>query len=154
MTFVTRFLMSSAVLTAAALAQNPAQSGEADRMQPRDSQPQVREVRRLESVSWNPVNGELTWVVSRGPSAKDLSEKNTYVIRIDEALMKFEGERRGFDPQEARSVHSLLNLLSRYAVESTIWWEEGKGVKLDDAKPGLRASLTPPPPAQDAKPRQ
>ena len=136
------------MLAGTVFAQQDPQSGEADRIRPpreeRQQKLPVGEVRRLESVSWNPVSGELTWVVSK--HTPDTTSKDSYLIRINDALMKFEDERRGFDPEEARVVHKLLDLLSRYAVESTIWWEEGQGIKMDDkgGNPNLKASLTRP----------
>ena len=139
------YLLAPALFAGALFAQQSPQSGDADRVRPPQEEQQdkrklpVGEVRRLESVAWNPVTGELTWVVSK--QTPDATSKDTYLIRIDQALMKFEDERRGFDPQEARAVHKLLDLLSRYAVESTIWWEDGQGIKLDDkGNPNLRAS--------------
>jgi hypothetical protein len=140
-----RLLAPAALIAGALFAQQSPQSGEADRARPpKDEQqdkqkPRAGEVRRLESVAWNPVTGELTWVVSK--QTPDATSKDTYLIRIDEALMKFEDERRGFDPREAIAVHKLLDLVSRYAVESTIWWEAGQGIKLDEkGNPNLRAS--------------
>lgn len=124
----------------AGLAQTAGTTPQADRERPRDEQSRAAEVRKLESVSWNPVTRELTWVVSTAkPAAPEDASKNTYVIRMDQALMKFEGEGRRFDPEEARNVQTLLNVLSRYAVESTLWWENGQGIKVNDRPPGLRA---------------
>ena len=91
--------------------------------------------RRLEAVTWNPVTEELTWVVSSGDrsaGAYKSGGEETYKIHMDDAIMGFEGERRRFSPEEAKQVHKLMDLISRYAVESTIWWEHGEGEKLDD----------------------
>ena len=91
-------------------------------------------VRRLESVNWDPVKKELTWVVSNGsqPSGGkyQAGQKTTYYINMDEATMTFNGETRRFSRQEATSVNSLMSLISTYAVESTIWWEKGMGEKV------------------------
>lgn len=91
-------------------------------------------VRRLESVNWDPVKKELTWVVSNGSQAGggkyQAGQKTTYYINMDEATMTFNGETRRFSRQEASSVSSLMSLISTYAVESTIWWEKGMGEKV------------------------
>ena len=50
-------------------------------------------------------------------------------MSIDSAVMKFNGEDRHFDPVEAKHVRALMDLLSVYAVESTVWWDQGKGEK-------------------------
>lgn len=46
--------------------------------------------------------------------------------------MKFEGSDRHFDPDEAEQVGKLMDLICRYALESTIWWEHGESEKPDD----------------------
>jgi hypothetical protein len=92
-------------------------------------------MRRLETVTWNPVSEELTWVVSLGNGDRGSyspGEKKSYVIRIPRATMTFGGETRGFSKQEADHVQVLIDVISRYAIESTLWWEHGQGVKLDD----------------------
>jgi hypothetical protein len=90
--------------------------------------------RRLESVTWNSVEHKLTWVVSVGDK-KDgtykATENRSYRIDLDKAVMTFDGEDRRFSSDEAASVHKLMDLLAKYAVESTIWWESGEGQKLD-----------------------
>lgn len=90
-------------------------------------------VRRLESVNWDPVKKELTWVVSNGNQAKgkyQASDKTTYHIDMGKATMTLNGETRRFSQQEASSVSGLMSLISTYAVESTIWWEKGYGEKV------------------------
>ncbi len=93
-----------------------------------------KDVRRLESVNWDPVKKELTWIVSNGKKAHDgkylTGQKVTYRIDMDDATMSFNGETRRFSRQEASSVTSLMSLISTYAVESTIWWEKGMGEKV------------------------
>jgi hypothetical protein len=92
------------------------------------------ETRRLESVSWNAVSHELTWVISKGEKAgasfRALSKDN-YLIKLDDATMTYNGETRGFSKQEAANVHVLMDLVSKYAADSTIWWDQGQGDKLD-----------------------
>jgi hypothetical protein len=106
--------------------------------------------RRLESVTWNPVKKELTWVVSSGVTTDagnqggkkyQPGETRTYRIDMENATMTFNGETRKFSQQEATSVSGLMALISTYAVESTIWWEKGHGEKVSG---GERVSAEPP----------
>ena len=94
----------------------------------------VGSVRRLEAVTWNPVSAELSWVVSVGEITGGVFQpagKESYTIRTDAATMNFHGEGRRFDPDEARRVRLLMDMISTYAVESTVWWDHGEGTKLD-----------------------
>ena len=91
-------------------------------------------LRRLESVTWNPVTQELTWVLSSGDLGSggySATKQESYVIRMDTATMKFQGADRPFDPKEAEQVGKLMDLICRYALESTIWWEHGGSEKPD-----------------------
>ena len=107
---------------------------------PKPDQPQANRgvevrLRRLESVSWNPVTQELTWVLSSGDLGSggySPTKQESYVIHMDTAIMKFEGADRHFDPDEAEQVGKLMDLICRYALESTIWWEHGESEKPDD----------------------
>jgi hypothetical protein len=54
------------------------------------------------------------------------------MINPESATMKFKGESRGFSEGESESVRRLMDLVGRYAVESTIWWEQGLGERLDE----------------------
>jgi hypothetical protein len=91
-------------------------------------------VRRLESVTWNSVNHELTWNVSKG-ERKDNAYKavgtDHYSINMDSATMTVNGETRRFSEDEASNVRNLMDLIARYAVESTVWWENGQGEPID-----------------------
>ncbi len=87
--------------------------------------------RRLESVTWNSVKHELTWVISKGEKKEGASYKalanENYEINMDDATMSFSGETRRFSKQEAANVHVLMDLIAKYAVDSTIWWADGQG---------------------------
>jgi hypothetical protein len=90
--------------------------------------------RRLESVSWNPVSAELTWMLSvwdPAISTEQPAGQERYVIHLDKAVMEFKQESRGFDSEEAKRVRSLMDLISRYALESTVWWGRGGGTPGD-----------------------
>jgi len=90
--------------------------------------------RRLESVSWDPVSKELTWMLSVWDptvSTEQPTGQERYVIQLDKALMQFQEETRGFDSDEAKRVRSLMDMISRYALESTVWWGRGGGTPDD-----------------------
>ena len=91
--------------------------------------------RRLETITWSPVDHKLTWTVSAGKvgggGTFDGDRKLTYVIDMDDATMTVEGDDRRFSKAEAVSVHRLMDLISKYAAESTVWWEAGEGEKVN-----------------------
>jgi hypothetical protein len=93
-----------------------------------------RPPRRLETVTWNSVDHQLTWVISSGARTNSgytpLTNEN-YQISMDRATMTFHGETRGFSRQEAVNVRVLMDLISQYAMDSTVWWDNGQGVRLD-----------------------
>ena len=75
--------------------------------------------RRLESVSWNPVREELTWMLSVWDptvSTEQPAGQERYVIHLDKAVMEFQDESRSFDNEEAKHVRSIMDLISRYAL--------------------------------------
>jgi hypothetical protein len=45
--------------------------------------------------------------------------------------MEFGGEARSFDSTEAHHVRNLMDLISTYAVESTVWWDHPDGPESD-----------------------
>ncbi len=95
-------------------------------------QPQDPETpRRLESVTWNSVNHELMWVISSGDKSGGTlyraAASANYRISLDDATMTFDGETRRFSREEASNVRVLMDLIGKYAVDSTVWWEDGQG---------------------------
>lgn len=99
-------------------------------------------MRRLEAVTWNPIDHKLSWTVSQGSKTGKgsfvESEKFTYEIDMDAATMSTSGEDRRFSKSEAASVHALMDLVAKYAAESTIWWDAGEGERLPkDGKPKI-----------------
>jgi hypothetical protein len=107
-----------------------------------DAAQQEKPMRRLESVTWNPIEHKLTWTVSQG-SMKGKgnfveSEKFNYEIDMDAATMSTSGEDRRFSKSEAASVHALMDLVAKYAAESTVWWDAGEGQRIPkDSKPKI-----------------
>ena len=115
--------------------------------QPRDAPPGLQ-MHRLEGVSWDAIRCELSWVVSTGTVVGGEfrpAQKQTYRIDMDAALMQVGAERRGFDSREAENVHALMDLITRYAADSTVWWESGQGVKGDSADHSIARRQTAPP---------
>ncbi len=91
-------------------------------------------LRRLESITWDSVKHELTWDVSKGDKKGDSYQphsKDRYAINMDNATMTVNGETRHFSEDEAANVRTLMDFISRYALESTVWWENGEGDPAD-----------------------
>ena len=95
---------------------------------------QDKPVRRLEGVTWNPAEHKLTWTVASGKMAEgkfEARERFTYEIDMDAAVMTTNGQDRRFSKQEAVRVHALMDMVAKYAAESTIWWDAGEGEPVD-----------------------
>lgn len=119
-----------------------------------DSQaPKARTSRRLESVTWNSVKHQLTWVIEQGDKPEGTSfrpnSQSKYEINMDKATMTFNGESRGFSKEEAANVHMLMDLVSKYAIDSTVWWDQGQGMKLDENGNPTEPEPQRRPPSQD-----
>ena len=124
-------------------------------------QGQDKTPRRLESITWSPSDHKLTWVISTG--VKDTAGKykpvksQTYNIDMSAATMMLNGEGRRFSRDEAKNVHVLMDLVSKYAVESTIWWDQGQGTPLgkenkSDTEVNDRQPARPKPPTPARRP--
>lgn len=94
--------------------------------------------RRVESITWNPVDHKLVWTVSKGTVNSmgkfQASDQSTYEIDMDAALMTLSGEDRRFSKSEAVSVHALMDVVAKYAAESTVWWDAGNGEPLKEGE--------------------
>jgi hypothetical protein len=117
-------------------------------------------LRRLESVTWDSVKHQLAWDVSKGDKKDDAYQpqsKDRYEINMDSATMTVNGESRRFSEDEAANVRVLMDFISRYALESTVWWENGEGDPVDGrgdvkpAKPTKPERRTPQIPSRDGK---
>jgi hypothetical protein len=115
-----------------------------------EDQPSGSRASRLESVTWNPVKHELTWVVSSGAKEAGSDYKpaksESYLIALDDATMSYSGEMRKFSTEEASNVHVLMDLIEKYAIDSTVWWDDGQGQPVDG---GHKAKDKGAEPAQD-----
>jgi hypothetical protein len=88
------------------------------------------EVKRLGSVTWDLESHKLVWIVQKGSMVNGQfvsASEEKYMISPDKARMMFADQERGFDGQEALSLHKLLDVLSLYCAESVVWWDQGKG---------------------------
>ncbi len=96
---------------------------------------QAARFRRLESFTWDSVKHELKWEVSTGEKQGEGYQprsKDRYEINMDKATMTVNGEIRRFSEDEAENVRTLMDFVSKYAVESTVWWESGEGDPVDE----------------------
>jgi len=107
-------------------------------------------LRRLESIRWDSVKHELTWDVSRGERKGEAYQPHAsdhFEINMDRATMSVNGETRRFSAEEASNVRTLMDFVSKYALESTVWWESGEGDPVDGspapAGPGRNAPAEP-----------
>jgi hypothetical protein len=92
-------------------------------------------VKRLGAVTWDLDTHKLVWVVQKGSMVDGqfvTESEQKYEISPDKALMAVEDEARGFDGDEAISLHKLLDVLSLYCAESVVWWDEGQGTPTEN----------------------
>jgi hypothetical protein len=92
---------------------------------------------KLETLTWNPETAELTWVISvadLGAGQDHPPVQEQYTIHVDTATMNFKEEARRFNPEEAQQVAKLMDLISTYTVQSTVWWSKGLGDKTEGTK--------------------
>jgi len=118
-------------------------------------EPEVRtkpegEVKRLGTVTWDLDAHKLVWVVQKGMMVNGEfvpASEQKYEISPDQARMMVADQERGFDGDEAVSLHHLLDVLSLYCAESVVWWDEGQGApattKEPTAKPKVEKSEKP-----------
>jgi hypothetical protein len=109
--------------------------------------------RRLEAVTWNSVKHQLTWDVSKGEkrgAAYSPVASDHYEINMDDATMAYNGAKRRFSKQEASNVHMLMDLIAKYAIDSTVWWDNGEGEPLDGNGNPLPDNKRPPQKKKDS----
>jgi hypothetical protein len=141
--------MAAAAIGAAQQPVSPAEKPGATSAAPNankpENKPDVR-LRRLESFTWNPVTQEFSWVLSTGDlnaNGYSPTKQQTYVIHMDAATMNVGPDDRHFDKHEAEQVGKVMDLICRYALESTIWWENGGGTGTDQTTtPNAKPSPT------------
>ena len=119
-----------------------------------DEPQEAESPRRLESVTWNSVKHDLTWVISSGDTNSGTlyrrAASENYQISLDEATMSFDGETRRFSREEASNVHVLMDLIGKYAVDSTVWWEDGQGEPVNGREPKEQRTPAKPPKPSDS----
>jgi hypothetical protein len=111
------------------------------------------EVKRLGSVTWDLESHKLVWVVQKGAMVEGkfvpMSEQR-YEIAPDKAVMAMGEDERGFDADEAVSLHHLLDVLSLYCAESVVWWDDGQGAPVE-RQPGSPTAKPKPDGKRDEK---
>ena len=93
--------------------------------------------RRLESVTWNSVKHELTWVVASGDKKEtgkfETKDQQTYRIDMDGATMNYNGEARGFAGYSGTTDYMSFILvgtaLSNFI--NSVFWGMGYALKND-----------------------
>ena len=125
--------------------------------EPRDESETKEKRRRLETVTWNPTTDELTWVVSEGDKLAGIYlplTRSTFLVHMDKGIMHYNGEDRRISDEEAQNISTLMNILSQYAIESTIRWELGPAKDPDEQKepalPRKKITMGPTPPNYDS----
>jgi hypothetical protein len=96
------------------------------------------QIKRVASVTWDAKDAKLVWVVQNGVEEKGEfvpSSEERYEISPNDAVMAFQGEKRGFTDTEAARLLTLLRVLTVYCVQSTEWWYQGESAPSDDGKP-------------------
>ena len=91
-------------------------------------------LKRLASVTWDLNSHKLGWVVETGSKVNGHfvpASSQRYEVSPDEASMALGEEKRGFTEEEAASLNNLLDVLSLYCAESTVWWEQGEGAPME-----------------------
>jgi hypothetical protein len=112
-------------------------------------------VKRLGSVTWDMATHKLVWMVEEGTLVNGgfvPSSGVKYEISPDDAMMMFGEEKRSFGAEEAANLHLLLNVLSRYCVDSVVWWEQGPAGPTSPQQSPQPGPVTKP--EQPAQPKQ
>jgi len=116
-----------------------------------NQEPQAQPVKRLQSVTWDLTTHKLVWIVEKGTVVDGefvAASKVKYEVSPDESFMALAGEKRSFGEEEGDALHHLLDVLSLYCVESTVWWDHGA----PDTSPAAAPSMVTKPDKQDQKP--
>jgi hypothetical protein len=88
--------------------------------------------KRLEWVTWNPVEHILYWEVSEGRydvhgQYEPERRLDRYSLDPTRAAMQHAGDVRGFMPEEGDKLHAQLDALAHYTMSSTLWWDGDSG---------------------------
>jgi hypothetical protein len=129
------FLAALIVLTGLGFAQ---QGGQADPKTPPEDRSRPPEdqsgnkspaaiLRRLEAVTWDPLESKLIWCVSVWDLGSDMSKPTgleRYTIHVNDGVIERDGVQRPFAVPGA-DLHALMDIISSYAMRSTVWWGHG-----------------------------
>src|SRR3954468_51917 len=134
-------IMKTALVLFSLVAASFAQDFKANAVKEPDIRTSTGEVKRLGSVTWDLDSHKLVWVVQKGAMVNGEfvpASEQKYEISPDKAAMMVAEEERGFDGDEAVSLHHLLDVLSLYCAESVVWWDEGQGTPATTKQPTNR----------------
>src|SRR2546421_5562324 len=84
--------------------------------------------KRLEWITWNPVEHILYWEVSEGRydvhgQYEPERRLARYSLDPTRSTMQHAGDARGFMPEEGDRLHAQLDALAHYTMSSTLWWD-------------------------------
>lgn len=119
-------------LTSLACAQNAEKAAPAPPPQGNTEIPKpAGTLRRLESLTWNPMQLELSWVVSVWDLANTEAPRDLerYIIHMDTKQMELNGKAHSFEAAD-QNLSEVLDLISAFSMKSTAWWgnaERGTG---------------------------
>lgn len=100
--------------------------------------------RRLENIRIDTVEGKLRWTISEGEMRDGKYEPlillPEYEVDLDAATMRLGSEKRSIGQEDVGVISRIVSLVVRYMVESTIWWESGQGVPVEQKKPATKTA--------------
>ena len=91
----------------------------------------AEDMRRMESIRWDPETHVLTCTVSIGRTDEETKKYvptvlKDYEISLDKAEMSEGEDKRAFGDTEAALVHRVVDILEDYARGSVDWFERGR----------------------------
>jgi hypothetical protein len=121
------------------------------------SEPQVGELRRLDTVTWDLKTHTLSWVVVKGTEDSDgkfvPSDSVRYQVTPDDSKMGVASEERPIQDEEAALLHRLLDTLSVYCARSAVWWENADDTPATPATPSTPSLKPDRPTKQNDEPK-
>lgn len=99
---------------------------------PNESPREIEKAFAIEDVKLDSMGKKITWIVSSGSVIRDNDGKETYFpekmkkyeIILDKKFMTADGKKVAVHDYEATLIKKLVEILVRYVVDSTNWWEK------------------------------
>ena len=107
-------------------------------------------LRRLESVTWSPMQLEVRWLVSVWDLANPEQPRDLerYVVHLDSKVMELNGKAR--DLQDAgQDLSGILDLIGANTMRATAWWRNVENAAPDAQPNGAQPNTTQPNAAPD-----